>query len=165
VVFFFVGIIQWDDEFYESPGFVIKLPPTWQWYFPSTGMDDPQSQEEEEMNAEYYRVKSLNSELGAFGSTLAFGLVELLAIAVFIKPVFSKRRKYIVSDVLLILASVFVSGICYGLWGFWETRASSVILLCTALTAHYVLLRLVRPVKKYGKNEIRDFRTSAINCG
>lgn len=74
VVFFFVGFMEVDNEFYESPSFIIKWPPTSRWEFPSTG-----------------------------------------------------------------------------LWGFWRhwTRTSPVIPALIALAAHYVLLRLSRPVKIY----------------
>ncbi len=85
--------------------------------------------------------------MGLWGETLAFCLIELLLVAIFIKPVFSQRIKFIVIDIVLFAAAAFVSLFCFAAWSVTPTGV--VMLIVVALLAHYVILRLLRPVRYY----------------
>jgi hypothetical protein len=161
IVFFFVGHIYW-GEFPENNSLFIKIPPTCRFHF--GGLPDGRHEEfytrysadklhEAEDIDKYAEIlryeKMLKSykSMGAFGEALALCLVELLLVAIFIKPVFSKKLKYILLDISLIAISVLVALFCWEWWSFMQENALLYVFI--ALITHYVLLRLVRPVKKY----------------
>jgi MFS superfamily sulfate permease-like transporter len=96
----------------------------------------------------YEKMLKSYKSMGIFGEVLALCLVELLLVLIFIKPVFSKKLKFILLDISLIAVSALVALFCWEWWSFRQENA----LLCVfiALVIHYVLLRLLRPVKRYG---------------
>ncbi len=152
IIFFFVGVINLDSEFGEEPHLFIKIPPTYEFYFgcPPLGLNEVENEEQYKMVSGFdKRLKSFEC-MGLLGEALAFCLVELLLVALFIKPVFSKKVKFILIDIVLFAVSTFVTLFCFAAWNI--TSVEVVVLITITLLAHYVILRLLRPVRKY-KNQ------------
>jgi hypothetical protein len=148
IVFFFVGIIQLDNEWYENARLFIKIPPSWRIEY-STTMDGPATPYLKEFLARYNKRLASYKEQGALGEILAFLLVEFWLVVLFIKPMFSKKGKFILLDMLLFGMAAFVTLICFGWWSFRHENALLCVLIVLAM--HYVVLRVLRPAKKYAE--------------
>lgn len=149
IIFFIVGVINLDGEFGEERHLFIKIPPTYEFYFgyPPLGINEVENEEQYKMVSEFdKRLKSFEL-MGLSGEALAFCLIELLLVAIFIKPVFSKKTKFILIDIALFATAAFVSLFCFAAWNITSTGVVKLIIV--ALLAHYVILRLLRPVRKY----------------
>lgn len=149
IIFFFVGVINLDSEFGEGSHLFIKIPPTYEFYFgcPPLGINEVENEAQYKMVSAFDKRQESFECMGLWGETLAFCLIELLLVAIFIKPVFSQRIKFIVIDIVLFAAAAFVSLFCFAAWSVTPTGV--VMLIVVALLAHYVILRLLRPVRYY----------------
>lgn len=152
-IIFFVG--RWSVEPCCDPWLFFKFPPTTEWYMcmpegPDSGT--PLYEKYLEDNTRYVHYGKLAESQRGLEGVVILLIMQLCLIALVIKPVFSKKAKHILIDVLLFILGCFLSimtcGIFYN-WVHYYGVLHDILFIVALIAVNFMVFRVLRPAKKY----------------